>query len=130
MANGANLYSGGVYGHKPWDKDRAGVITPEEAAFPPQSYIGPFASNQERLLSQSLAALTMSAAEIQQYVRPPLPQIKLFPPRYGFTENEIGIEDIIDLPRTAPTAQRVESDFSNTPNTTQSTSRNTLGGSV
>ena len=72
----------------------------------------------------------MSAAEIQQYVRPPLPQIKLFPPRYGFTENEIGIEDIIDLPRTAPTAQRVESDFSNTPNTTQSTSRNTLGGSI
>jgi hypothetical protein len=130
MANGANLYSGGVYGHKPWDKDRAGVITPEQAAFPPQSYIGPFASNQERLLSQSLAALTMSAAEIQQYVRPPLPQIKLFPPRYGFTENEIGIEDIIDLPRTAPTAQRVESDFSNTPNTTQSSSRNTLGGSV
>jgi len=126
----AGLYSDGVYGHKPWAKDRAGVITPEEAAFPPQAYIGPFASNQERLLSQSLAAFTMSAAEIQEYVRPPLPQIKLFPARYGFTENEIGIEDIIDLPRTAPTAQRVESDFSNTPNSTQSSSRNTLGGAV
>ena len=126
----AGLYSDGVYGHKPWNKDRAGIYTPEEAAFPPQGYLGPFQSNQERLLSQSLAALTMSGAELQQYVRPPLPQIKLFPPRYGFSESEIGIEDIIDLPRTAPTAQRVESDFSNTPNTTQSSSRNTLGGSV
>ena len=126
----AGLYADGVYGHKPWDKDRAGIYTPEEAAFPPQAYIGPFASNQERLLSQSLAALTMNGPELQQLVRPPLPQIKLFPPRYGFNESEIGIADIIDLPRTAPTAQRVESDFSNTPNTTQSSSRNTLGGSV
>jgi hypothetical protein len=126
----AGLYSDGVYGHKPWDKDRAGVIAPKEAAFPPQAYIGPFASNQERLLSQSLATFTMSAAEIQEYVRPPLPQIKLFPARFGYTEHEISIEDIIDLPRTAPTAQRVESDFSNTPNSTQSSSRNTLGGSV
>lgn len=116
----AGHFADGVYGRRPW-------TAPLEAAFPPQEYIGPFASNQERLLSQSLAALTMSAAEIQEYVRPPLPQIKLFPARFGYTENEIAIEDIIDLPRTAPTAQRVESDFSQTPNSTQSTSRNTLG---
>jgi hypothetical protein len=118
------LFADGVYGRRPWTP---GGVVPEEAAYPPQAYIGPFASNQERLLSQSLASLMMSASEVQEYVRPPLPQIKLFPARYGFTESEIGIEDIIDLPRTAPTAQRVESDFSNTPNTTQSTSRNTLG---
>ena len=115
-------FADGVYGRRPW--------TPEEAAFPPQEYIGPFQSNQERLLSQSLAAWDMTGEEIQALVRPPLPQIKLFPPRYGFTENEIGIEDIIQLPRQTATAQRVESDFSQTPNSTQSTSRNTLGNAV
>lgn len=112
----------GVYSRKPWNPN------PVEMAFPPQEYIGPFASNQERMLSQSLASLMMSGAEVQEYVRPPLPQIKLFPSRFGYTENEIGIEDIVNLPRgNAPTAQRVESDFSQTPNSTQSTSRNTLG---
>ena len=113
--------SDGVYSRKPWQ-------APPEAAYPPQAYIGPFASNQERLLSQSLAANTMSGAELQEYVRPPLPQIKLFPERYGYTQTEITIEDIIDLPGRAQ--QRVESDFSNTPNTQESTSTNSLGGTI
>lgn len=123
----AGLYSDGKYGYRPWDKDRPGQAAPEEAAFPPQGYIGPFQSNQERLLSQALAVHTMRGPEIQDLVRPPLPQVNLFPPRYGYTEDEISIEDIIDLPRKVPTAQRVESDFSNNPATQQSTSRNTLG---
>jgi len=113
--------SDGVYSRKPWQ-------APPEAAYPPQAYIGPFASNQERLLSQSLAANMMSGPELQEYVRPPLPQVRLFPERYGYTQTEITIEDIIDLPGRAQ--QRVESDFSNTPNTQESTSLNTLGGSV
>jgi hypothetical protein len=117
----AGLYSDGVYARKPW-------IAPPEAAYPPQEYIGPFQSNQERLLSQSIAALTMAGSELQEYVRPPLPQVKLFPNRFGYSENEIGIEDIIELPRRAQ--QRVESDFSQAPNSPQSSSRNTLGGSV
>jgi hypothetical protein len=111
----------GVYSRKPWQ-------APPEAAYPPQAYIGPFASNQERLLSQSLAANMMTGAELQEYVRPPLPQVKLFPERYGYTQTEISIEDIIDLPGRAQ--QRVESDFSNTPNTQESTSTNSLGGSI
>ena len=114
----AGRYQDGVYAPRPW-------TAPLEAAYPPQEYIGPFQSNQERLLSQSLAALSMTAEEIQEFVRPPLPQIQLFPARYGFTEDEISVEDIIDMPRRGQ--QRVESDFSQTPNTTQSTSRNTLG---
>lgn len=119
----AGRYADGVYGPRPW-------TAPLEAAYPPQEYIGPFQSNQERLLSQSLAALSMTGAEIQEFVRPPLPQIQLFPARYGYTEDEISVEDIIDLPRRGATQQRVESDFSNTPNSTQSTSRNTLGSAV
>lgn len=113
-----------VYNRRAWSAPTA------DAPQPPQEYLGPFASNQERLLTQSLATWNMSASEIQEYVRPPLPQVKLFPARYGFTEYEITIEDIVQMPRRTATVQRVESDFSNTPNSTQSTSRNTLGGSV
>jgi len=97
---------------------------------PPQEYIGPFASNQERLLSQSMATWTMSREELQQYVQPTLPQINKFPDRFGYTEHELTIEDLVSLPRRVATTQRVESDFSQTPNTTESSSRNTLGNSI
>ena len=119
----AGRYADGVYGPRPW-------TAPLEAAYPPQEYIGPFQSNQERLMSQSLAAFSMTAAEVQEFVRPPLPQIQLFPARYGYSEDEISVEDIIDMPRRGASQQRVESDFSNTPNSTQSTSRNTLGSAI
>lgn len=120
----AGLFADGRYGHKPWDKQ---LPAAPEAAFPPQDYIGPFQSNQDRLLNQALAVYTMSGQELQELVRPPLPQINMFPERFGYTEDEITIEDIIDLPRRVATTQRVESDFSNNPATQQSTSRNTLG---
>lgn len=116
-------HADGVYNRRPW-------VAPTEAAMPPQEYIGPFASNQERLVSQSLAAWSMTGEEIQAYVRPPLPQIKLFPPRFGYSEHEIGIEDLVNLPRSVAATQRVESDYSNTPNTQESTSTNSLGGSI
>ena len=119
----AGKYADGVYNRRPW-------VAPTEAAMPPQEYIGPFQSNQDRLINQSLASWSMSGAEIQEYVRPPLPQVKLFPARYGYTENEIGIEDIIELPRRVATTQRVESDYSNTPNATESTSTNSLGPTI
>lgn len=119
----AGKYADGVYGRRPW-------TAPLEAAAPPQEYVGPFQSNQERLISQSLAAWTMSGAELQKYVRPPMPQIKLFPPRFGYTEFEISIEDLVDLPRRTATTQRVESDFSQTPNTQESSSTNSLGGTI
>ena len=113
--------SDGVYSRKPWQ-------APPEAAYPPQQYVGPFASNQERLLSQSMAVNMMTGQEIQELVRPPLPQVKLFPDRYGYTDVELTIEDIIALPRV--NQQRVESDFSQTPNTQESSSTNSLGPTI
>jgi hypothetical protein len=110
----------GKYGFRAWDKP---VGVPAQAAMPPQQYIGPFASNQERLLSQSMAINTMSAAEIQEYVRPPLPQVELFPDKFGFNTNEYGIRDIVEM--SGRPTQRT--DFAQQPNTTESTSRNTLG---
>lgn len=109
-------YQNGVYSNRPW-------MAPQEAAYPPQQYLGPFASNQERVITQALAVGQMSAAEVQQYVRPPLPQVNLFPSRYGYDRRAYGIEDFIDF--TGRPMQRT--DYAQQPNTTESTSRNTLG---
>ena len=118
----AGKYADGVYDHKPWS-------APAEAAYPPQQYIGPFANVQDMLLNQALATNTMSRPELMANVRPALPQVELFPDRYGYTTEEIALRDIIDL-RGRGMAQRNESDYSQTPATQQSTSRNALGDSV
>lgn len=109
----------GVYSNRPW-------IAPPEAAYPPQAYIGPFASNQEQNLSQAMASLQMSSEEIQALVRPNLPQIQLFPEKYGYSTREYGLDDIIEL--NVPVSERVD-----TPNPAaqaESSSRNTLGYGV
>jgi len=115
-------FADGVYSRKPWQ-------AAPQAAYPPQAYIGPFQSNQERLLSQSLAVHTMTGAEIQQHVRPPMPQVKnLFPSRFGYVKEQYGIKDIVEM-KGRP-AQRNEADYSQTPNTQESSSRNTLGTTI
>ena len=118
----AGKYQDGVYARRPW-------TAPAEAAYPPQAYLGPFQGNQDRLVGQALAVGDMTSEEIQQYVRPNLPQVELFPDKYGYVTTEYGIQDIVELGGRAG-GQRVESDYSNTPNTQQGTSRNTLGDSV
>jgi hypothetical protein len=114
----AGKFADGRYNYKPWE-------APVEAAFPPQQYLGPFADNQDRLLTQALASQTMERAEISEYVRPPLPQVQLFPNRYGYINTEYGIDDIIEVSGRTP--QRNEPNYSQSPGATQSTSRNTLG---
>lgn len=116
MANIPN----GVYGNRPWQ-------APPQAAYPPQAYIGPFASNQERLLSQSMAINTMTAAEIQEYVRPPMPQIKKFPERFGYETREYGLRDIIEFNGRDTVVERIPANYTQLDNTTESTSRNALG---
>lgn len=110
----------GRYGNRAWDKP---VGVPPEAAMPPQQYLGPFASNRERLLSQALEVANMSAAEVQQYVRPNLPQIELFPDKYGFSRNEYSINDIMGVNGRS----NERTDFSQVPYALQSTARNDLG---
>ena len=110
----------GKYGFRAWDKP---VGVPPEAAMPPQAYIGPFASNNERMLSQAMAINTMSGPEIQDLVRPPMPQINLFPNKFGYETSEYGIKDIVEM--SGRVQQRT--DFSQQATTTESTSRNALG---
>ena len=109
----------GVYSNRPW-------IAPPEAAYPPQAYIGPFASNQEQNLSQAMAVMNMSSEDIQQYCRPNLPQINLFPSRFGYETREYGIDDMINM----NVAITERADTAKPAAQAEPTSRNTLGGGV
>lgn len=86
----------GVYDYtKPW---RTGV--PSDVVQPRWTYAGPWSSNEERLTQQALLPATMPGAQIQQMVRPPLPQIRLFPARFGFgIRYQPGIDDVVSIDR-------------------------------
>lgn len=90
----ANKYEGNYDYTKPW---RA-PVQPDQVAKRWQ-YNGPWASNAERLQQQALMVATIPGAELSQMVRPPLPQIKLFPDKYGYDRNPIGIDDIVTIDR-------------------------------
>lgn len=80
---------------KPW---RA-PIQPDQVAKRWQ-YNGPWSSNMERLTSQALMVATIPGKDIQAMVRPPLPQIRLFPDRLGYGDrSQPGIEDIVTIDR-------------------------------
>jgi hypothetical protein len=55
-------YSDGTYGRRPWTNDgRKPYHTPEEAAFPPQEYLGPFQSNQDQTCHKLTYSQTATA---------------------------------------------------------------------
>lgn len=58
----------------------------------------PWETNEERLVTDALMANTMPSEEIATMVRPPLPQIRLFPPIFGLTsyqDRQSRIDDVI-----------------------------------
>lgn len=111
----------GVYDYtKPW---RA-PVQPDQVAKRWQ-YNGPWASNMERLTQQALMVATIPAAEISQMVRPPLPQIRLFPDRYGYDRRAVGIDDVVTVDRNY-VEPRI-SWYSGSPAGYTGASRNTLG---
>lgn len=78
----------GKYARRPWDDDERTVR---------YDYIGPWATKEEQLTTQALAAATVPGADLQELVRPPLPQVQLFPPRFGYRSRELGLSDVIDV---------------------------------
>jgi hypothetical protein len=64
---------------------------------PDWSYTRPWATNEERLTSQALSSALMDAPTVQDTIRPPLPQVNPFPPRYGYRSRQLGIDDIVDI---------------------------------
>ncbi len=81
----------GVYNYRRWNEE------PDT-----WSYLGPFASFQERQIQTALTPLQMTREEIQQNVAPPLPQVAIFRARQGYPEvqeRQATVEDIVNQPR-------------------------------
>lgn len=76
----------GKLNYRAWDEE------------PPRwSYLGPFASNMERLTQQALSVQFMGSDEIQTAVRPPLPQVELLPERFGLPEVQDRVPTVLDI---------------------------------
>lgn len=84
----------GVYDHS---KGRGIVSEDPEPSLLRYDYMGPFANAQEAFMARALKSVTMPAQLIPDIVRPPLPQINMFPPRYGYRKRELGILDVMDV---------------------------------
>jgi hypothetical protein len=95
----SNNFDGRYDYTKPWVTN-----TPSDDAYadpmPKYSYNGPWASNMERLTQQALMVMTIPGQQIQEMVRAPLPQIRLFPDRFGFgNRTQPDINDVVSLDR-------------------------------
>jgi hypothetical protein len=111
---------------KPWQRDEDD--DEEDYQSPAKwTYTGPWASNMERLTQQALMAATMPGTQLQQLVRPVLPQVRLFPDRIGYGSPRLqpSIEDVISVDRVY-TDPRV-SWYSGSPAGYSGSSRNDLG---
>ncbi len=81
---------------KPWNNQ--GPIVPGGNSR--WTYAGPWSSNEERLTQQALAVALIPGAELQELVRPNLPQIQLFPPRFGYGDRpQPEIDDVVSIDR-------------------------------
>jgi hypothetical protein len=81
---------------KPWNNQ--GPIVPGGNSR--WTYAGPWSSNEERLTQQALAVALIPGAELQEMVRPNLPQIQLFPARFGYGERtQPEIDDVVSIDR-------------------------------
>lgn len=73
----------------------------------------PWTSNEERLTTQALAVATIPGEDISpvpndaiaRNVRPPLPRTELFPPKFGYRVDALGIADIVKLDTVFPGAR-------------------------
>lgn len=117
----ANTPDGRYDRTKPWEPG----VSPQPIA-PRYQYLGPFASNEERLTQQAIQGAVIPGEDLATLVRPPLPQVNLFPPRFGYGDSSSpGIDQIVNVSR-AYTEPRTAW-FSGGPAGYSGASRNTLG---
>jgi len=108
----------GVYDHT---KNRGIVGEDPEPNLLRYDFMGPFGDLQEANMSRALRAVTIPAQLIPDLVRPPLPNLVLFPPRFGYRTRELGIMDVMDVNEEF---QPTRVDFTREPGGYQGTSRN------
>lgn len=90
---------------------------------PAWAYLRPWASNEERLVQQNLEVQMLPNAEIQAIVRPPLPQIVLFPDRFAPHPPQPDLMDVLDSSRQV----KVSDHFSGGPGSYSGSARNVQG---
>lgn len=88
----------------------------------PLSFKRPYDSHEEMLCARALESVVMPMGEIQM-IPCPLPQVALFPPRFGYGDTVPGIEDVINLNRMTQT----QVSFSGVAAGYTGSSRNSLG---
>ena len=88
-------------------------------------YMGPFASTTEALITRAVRSVTLPKEMIQDIVRPPLPQVELFPPRFGYRTRELGIMDVMNVDEQF---EPTRTDFSRSAGSYQGTARNMTEG--
>lgn len=64
---------------------------------PSWSYSRPWATKEEQLTTQAIQVALASAPEVQDMIRPPLPQVDPFPPRFGYRSHQLGIEEVVNV---------------------------------
>ena len=80
----------GNYDHtKPWRRD------PQPG--PRYDYMGPFSTLEEELTLRAKLAPTIPAVQLADIVRPQIPQVMLFRPKYGYRVRQIGIADLMNV---------------------------------
>lgn len=111
----------------PWTKSPSDETIDAKNSPATWTYNGPWSSNMERLTQQALLAATIPGRQLQDMVRPPLPQIRVFPDRFGYgTRTQPDIDDVVSLDRVY-TEPRV-SWYSGSPAGYSGSSRNSLEG--
>lgn len=89
----------------------------------------PFYRNEERLVSEALMIATVPGQVLQARVRPNLPQVDPFPPRWGYlpyTARQASVEEILGETRNF---RNRRDDISGGPAGWQAASRNVGAGS-
>lgn len=87
-------------------------------------YTAPDASADDAATSRLVQAATMSASALRKTVRPPLPQVELFRPRFGYRTRTLGISDIMNVDEVL---KEPRVNYGGTPAGIESSSRNSQG---
>jgi hypothetical protein len=65
----------------------------------------PWQTHEEWLVTNALSAQAAMSPEQIREIRPPLPRVQLFPPRFGYRNTVPGIRDIVRLDALYPGAR-------------------------
>lgn len=110
----------GKYADTVYDRNAPGQQGAGEAYVSASGY----SSNEERLVSQALAAQLALDPEVIRSIRPVTARTPLFPPRFGYRQDEPGIKDVIQVDRRYPDSS---AQFSGTPGGFSGSSTPSLG---